>query len=107
MADIINSCNEILYVNNPPVNTGDEDEERAGRKDREASRKILLDHMHNCSTFVRNYKPSNLDSLNERIEGPMNEIEKQEKEVKELQEKLKEELSDKKRNELEKEIENV
>jgi len=81
IADVIRSCNKVLYINNPPIDTGDEDQDEVGHKVRKLSREILLIHAYQCNEI---YKPGNLDEMNERIGGYMDESEKKQKEIDEF-----------------------
>jgi len=81
IADVIKNCNKVLYVNNPPIDTGDDDQDEVGRKVRGQSREILLTHAYQCQEI---YKPGNLDEMNERIGGYMDETEKKQREIDEF-----------------------
>jgi GTP-binding protein EngB required for normal cell division len=56
LRDIISSCNDIIYVDNPPIpeidedekDSDDEEEERKIKETKEESRKIILDHLVRC-----------------------------------------------------------
>jgi len=81
VADIIQSCNKVIHVNNL---TADEDPEL---KTRAECRTILRHHLRfNCQNV---YRPRNLDEANERIRNHMTDRERTEREMNEIKEKLK------------------
>jgi hypothetical protein len=53
--EIVNSCNGILYVNNPSLETNDPDEKELAKSDRLASREIVLDYLDKACVYD-NYK---------------------------------------------------
>lgn len=91
-AELLNECNGIIFVNNPPIPIIEEEESEEEREDkkqevringkkREKSRKILLDHLiYNCN----NRHPIGLESLIGRISNYMTEKERLEKELEDL-----------------------
>jgi len=111
--DLIERCNRIIYVDNPPVNISIKSAEDIGKnkkyegledlnkKKREVSRKILLDHLKNvCQSYI--YKPSNLSALGDVIGDYEEEKEKlKEQKKKGLFKKLKDNVEN---NSLNKEI---
>jgi len=103
MADVISSCKKILYVNNPSIDTGDQDEEKINKKARSDSRNIILLHLGICNTI---YNPLNLNELNKRIGNVMTEAERQEKIISEFTRRLQEEkdLSNEDRQKFQKKI---
>ncbi|CAG8533371.1 1682_t:CDS:1 [Dentiscutata erythropus] len=54
LADIINSCNGIIYIDAPPINIDCQLRSSLNKEDRKKSRKILLNHIE---SFHGNYKP--------------------------------------------------
>ncbi|RHZ49125.1 hypothetical protein Glove_529g53 [Diversispora epigaea] len=69
LAEVIGSCNKVIHVDNPSiVDLEDEDEINVNENIREKSRIILLTHLYACRD---NYKPENLDQLNDRIKNHM------------------------------------
>ncbi|CAG8773927.1 9959_t:CDS:1 [Cetraspora pellucida] len=54
LAEMLNSCNGIIHVDNPSVEVECERRLAFNREDRENSRKKILDHLEN---FKENYKP--------------------------------------------------
>ncbi|CAG8493776.1 4189_t:CDS:1 [Scutellospora calospora] len=81
LAEVINSCVKVIHVDNPPLNVNDENRLSLHKRDREVSKSILLAHLRVCQG---NYKPSNLDMLNKRINEGIPEKEELEKEIKKL-----------------------
>lgn len=80
VADIIQSCNRLIHVNNL---TEDEDPEL---KTRAECRSILRHHLKfNCQNV---YRPQNLDDANERIRNHMSDRERTQKQMDDLEEKL-------------------
>ena len=48
LAEVISSCGGIIYIDNPPLSS-DEKREKINQKKREASRKVVMDHLaENC-----------------------------------------------------------
>lgn len=81
VAEIIQSCNRLIHVNNM---TEDEDPEL---KTRAECRNILRHHLRfNCENI---YRPRNLDEANERIRNHMTDKERIQKEMDDIKEKLK------------------
>jgi flagellar biosynthesis GTPase FlhF len=81
VAEIIQSCNRLIHVNNM---TEDEDPEL---KTRAECRNILRHHLRfNCENL---YRPRNLDEANERIRNHMTDRERIQKEMDDIKEKLK------------------
>lgn len=71
---LIEECNKIIYVDNPPVDVDDEGEVNLRRKRREDSRKTLLEHLKFiCQSDV--YKPPNLGKLSNVISKHMQDKE--------------------------------
>eukprot|EP01132_Coremiostelium_polycephalum_P002842 gene2842-3532_t len=64
---IVESCNKILYVNNPPTVYSE------SKQCREESRTKMMLHLRGCNEL---YKPKELDELVDRIKGYMTENEK-------------------------------
>lgn len=86
LSELINSCKGVIHVNNVPINVDDEEMVALGRKCREKSREKVLNHLlANCHT---NYKPTNLDYLNSKIDSYMTEIEKKEEELLNVEKQL-------------------
>jgi hypothetical protein len=95
LANIVNRVKKVLYVDNPPIRgryaTMAEDSQKE-------SRKRLLTYLGTCQSI---YKPSNLDTLNERVRDYMTDEEKLLKKMNELEkeraeqaEKFKKELTE-------------
>src|SRR4051794_4954206 len=63
------SRNNVLHVNNPPL-VGEEDEITVALKNREDSRKTLLDHLEQRSAI---YKPESINDLGKKVENHVNE----------------------------------
>ena len=63
-AKMIELCNEMIYVDNPSLDVEDENEINIGLKKRNASKKILINHLAKCDKI---YKPESIEILN-RIE---------------------------------------
>ena len=74
LKEIIDSCQEeVVYVNNPPVEIAgadDETEAEINKRKRSRSRKILFDHL-NKTCQEENYKPKNLEELEKKIHERM------------------------------------
>src|SRR5262249_15042744 len=70
LSHILNKVN-IIYVNNPSILGLDEEEDAAlieiNKKTRQESRKRLLTYLATCKEG--NYRPSNIDTLDERVEN--------------------------------------
>jgi len=64
---LIGECKNIIYVDNPPVDAGDEEEKISRRKRREDSRKILLEHLKSVCNDGDTYRPINLVALGSEI----------------------------------------
>src|SRR5436305_7157791 len=77
LAEVVNSCNKILYVNNPIQN----------EKNRNKSREIMLEHLVNCQ---QTYRPSNLREITGKISGDVDKKNRLMKEKSELEKKRKE-----------------
>ncbi|CAG8467785.1 19076_t:CDS:10 [Racocetra fulgida] len=90
---------KIIYVNNPPL-LGRASAIAVNKETREESGKRLIAYLGTISH--KNYKPTNLATLNERINSYMSEKEKLEEELKEKEKMMKEaqETYDKKINEI-------
>jgi len=73
LLELISGCNNIIHVNNLPVDVEDDEMIVLSKKYRKKSREKLLTHLSLCRT---NYKPKNLDGLTERIGSHMTKIEK-------------------------------
>jgi energy-coupling factor transporter ATP-binding protein EcfA2 len=86
LLDIINSA-KIIYVDNPPINTGNTRRNAVNEETREVSREILLTLLGTCRG---NYRPENLAEMNERIRNYKTEKEKLEAELKEKDKAMKE-----------------
>jgi len=83
LAELIRSCNKLIYVDNPSLKYKELAKER-----REKSKNKLLNHIiYECG----NYRPVSLDKLNERINSYMTEKERLAKEVEELKKASEEE----------------
>lgn len=73
LRDAISSCNDIIYVDNPPIpeidedekDSGDEEDEREIKETKEESRKIILDHLAKCCQ--KPYKLKEWDSIYARV----------------------------------------
>ncbi|CAG8513010.1 15986_t:CDS:1 [Funneliformis mosseae] len=63
---LVDSCNDIVYVNNPPLSKRRLED---NKKDRENSRKILLKYLNYCGD---NYKVDNWDNICVRVNDFMN-----------------------------------
>jgi len=67
----------FIYVDNPPIDVEDKDEEELNREKRNKSKKILKDRLEEIFEGIDtgseegNYKPVNLDKLNEVIRDSM------------------------------------
>jgi len=61
LAHILNSV-KVIYLDNPPIKGRNAE---ANREIREESRKRLLTHLATC---LDNYRPSNIDTLDERVQ---------------------------------------
>jgi hypothetical protein len=80
VADIIQSCNKLIHVNNM---TEDEDPELRTRAE---CRNILRHHLKfNCAEI---YRPRNLDEANERIRNHMTDRERTQRQMDDLNERL-------------------
>lgn len=80
IADVIQSCNRLIHVNNM---TEDEDPELRTRAE---CRDILRHHLRfNCQNI---YRPRNLDEANERIRNHMTDRERTQKQMDDLNEKI-------------------
>lgn len=90
---------KIIYVNNPPL-LGRPSAIAVNKETREEAGKRLIAYLGTISR--KNYKPTNLATLNERINSYMSEKERLEKELKEKERMMKEaqENYDKKINEI-------
>lgn len=86
LLDIINSV-KIIYVDNPPINSGNARRNAVNKETREVSHEILLTLL---GTFTGNYRPENLIRMNERINNYKTEKEKLEEELKEKDKMMKE-----------------
>jgi tRNA U34 5-carboxymethylaminomethyl modifying GTPase MnmE/TrmE len=75
LAEIINSCNKIIHVDNHPRLP----------EDRKRSQKILFSHLEKCDKV---YQPKNLVELNDKINVPMTNIESLEKQLETLKEEI-------------------
>jgi energy-coupling factor transporter ATP-binding protein EcfA2 len=84
--DITNSV-KIVYVDNPPINTGNVRRDSINIETREVSRERLLTLL---VTFQGIYNPANLSDMNERINNYKTETEKLEGEIKERDRKMNE-----------------
>lgn len=69
LSKIIESCNEIVYVNNPSLNIDDEEQKAMNGKIRKDSRQILLTHLNSCQG---SYKLNNWDDICVKINDFMN-----------------------------------
>ncbi|CAB5314290.1 unnamed protein product [Rhizophagus irregularis] len=68
IAEIVKSCNNTIYINNPPIFTCDEDEIIVNRDTRKRSRAILLNYLEKeCQEEY--YKLENWDDLHSKIAG--------------------------------------
>jgi len=81
--DIIENCNKMLYVNNPPVDIeGDEEHiqllKKSNWRNRENSRKHLGYLLSNCEEV---YQPKSLSKLSNSIRGYMTKEEEHEYEL--------------------------
>ncbi|KLL04517.1 MAG: hypothetical protein MRERV_20c049 [Mycoplasmataceae bacterium RV_VA103A] len=90
LAEVIESCQrKVVHVDNPPVNTDDEEDLKLNEKKREKSRKILLDHLNkSCQNQKTPYKPPKLQGLSADIIEYMEEKERKRKELEEKKKKL-------------------
>jgi AIG1 family len=70
---IVNSVKKILYVNNPPVKYGSEVFRNEAKRMRDESSKRLITYLGTCQAI---YKPSTLETLDERIKDYMTDEEK-------------------------------
>jgi len=86
LLDIINSA-RIIYVDNPPINSGNTRRNAVNEETRGVSREILLTLLGTCQG---NYRPENLVQMNERINNYKTEKEKLEEELKEKDRMMKE-----------------
>lgn len=66
---LIEECNKIIYVDNPPVNIiGYKDLGNLNKERREESRKLLLEHLKEaCQGNIRIYQPKNLIELGDAV----------------------------------------
>ncbi|CAG8574856.1 5340_t:CDS:2, partial [Ambispora gerdemannii] len=92
LAHIIRSV-EIIYLDNPPINIAGsgkriKDQITLNKEAREESRKRLLIYLATCEG---NYRPSNIDELDERVRDYMTNEEKLQKKMEELEKKRVEE----------------
>jgi hypothetical protein len=94
LARIFREVRKILYVDNPPIRGRYAEMARGSR---EASRTRLLTYLGTCQDT---YKPSNLDTLNDRVRDYMTNEEKLQKKMEEL-EKERAEQAEKFKKELE------
>ncbi|GBC41414.2 kinase-like domain-containing protein [Rhizophagus irregularis DAOM 181602=DAOM 197198] len=68
ITEIVKSCNNTIYINNPPIFTCDEDEIIVNRDIRKRSRAILLNYLEKeCQEEY--YKLENWDDLQSKIAG--------------------------------------
>jgi GTPase Era involved in 16S rRNA processing len=82
LAELIRSCNKLIYVDNPSISTGKIRRDNINEETREESRKKLLEHLIiNCG----NYRPVGLNRLQERIGSYMTEKEKLQKQLRDSQ----------------------
>jgi len=84
---LIDSCNGVVYVDNPSLGLGYSEEEiKLNMKRREESRDILREHLtKNCQSF---YNPPNLKSIKERFNGGSADFEEYiEKELEKIERK--------------------
>ncbi|CAI2194882.1 14188_t:CDS:1 [Funneliformis geosporum] len=86
LLDIVNSA-KIIYVDNPPITSGNARRNAVNEETRAVSREILLTLL---GTFRGNYRPENLIQMNERINNYKTEKEKLEEELKEKDKMMKE-----------------
>lgn len=81
----------VIYVNNPSIDTDDKNEYNVALKNREASRKILLKHLGERSEI---YRPKNIDNLGKKVEEHIKEKnvkeEENSKEIQRLKSKMEE-----------------
>lgn len=92
LAEIINSCRKLIYIDNPPLNDDyDEDEIVTNKKKREASRARLLAFLGTCQ---EDYIPESIKQIKDRIDSHCTETfkekSKSEKELKDLKRRLEE-----------------
>lgn len=89
LAEVIRNCNDIIYVENPPIpEKGRASTITSAKELREESRKRLLDHLiYKCA----DYKPIGINKLGERIDSYMTEKEQLQKRLEELEKARKEE----------------
>jgi len=88
--EIMDSCNGVIYVDNPSIPKIEEDDDEDIKEEKELeislnkekrgdSRKIVLNHLiENCSEI---YKLKKWDSIYDRVAECMNQIEEKEKEL--------------------------
>ena len=69
ISKLINSCKNVIYVDNPSLNSNDYDEEEIilHKKRREECRDILVKHLRDCRQGF-SYKPKNLELINNIFE---------------------------------------
>jgi len=83
ISNLINSCNKVIYVDNPSIDTDyfDEEEIAVYKKIREVSRNELLKHL---ATYQSIYKPNNLELINRVLEKYASGNEQLDKESKKI-----------------------
>lgn len=88
LTQMIENCNEIIYVDNPSVDIDDEEEIVINKKMREKSRTTLINHLqNNCQ---EDYKlPQILEELNDKISDHMVRVKGLEERIDDLEKKLK------------------
>jgi energy-coupling factor transporter ATP-binding protein EcfA2 len=85
ISELVKSCNKVIYVDNPSINTEDAERDTINIKTREKSRKKLLKYLVNdCGS----YRPISFEELIERISDYMTEKEKLEKQLENNTEKI-------------------
>ncbi|WP_147411020.1 GTPase [endosymbiont GvMRE of Glomus versiforme] len=73
VTEIVNSCKDIIYVDNPSTQTSGDEKKRAKSKER------VLNHLaENCQEI---YKLKEWDSIHDQVAKCMNQIEKKEQEL--------------------------
>ncbi|CAG8627307.1 20087_t:CDS:2 [Gigaspora margarita] len=88
LAKIIKSCQDkVIHVNNPSLDTDDDDELEDNKDYRNRSKKLILEHLkRTCQESP--YKPEKLKNLSDGIIKYMEDKEKKRKELEEKKKKL-------------------
>lgn len=87
LSEMIESCNRVIYVDNPSLSLVEDDELAIYKRKREVSRMTVLTHLRNNCQGT--YRPDNLDRLIDyRINEHITEKQRKEYEIAELRRRL-------------------